>query len=186
MSPWLPYTPGSRTFPELPRELELQLRAIAPSHDGQIEYRPCMATLRDGRVLERVYVVDAQSYISTWGVWPEDDSGKHALDIAEVIRLEESPHRLPPDIADRIYRAGESGMGYAIFTIVFRDGTKQAYVSGNAVDFISYPSGQSAGSIAQVLLHQGRADTALTDHSPYCWCLFGTGSSKHSSKRWAG
>jgi hypothetical protein len=145
-----------------------------------------MATLRDGRVVERAYVIDAQSYISTWGAWPDDDSGKHSLDVAEVIRLEESPHRLPPDIADRIYRAGESGMGYTIFTIVFRDGTEQAYVSGNAVDFISYPSGQSAGSIAQVLLHQGRADTALTEHSPYCWCLFGTGSSKHSSKRWAG
>ena len=184
MTPWLPYSPGKRTFPELPRDLEEQLQAVVPSHDAQLAYRPCKATLRDGTVIERVYVLDAQSYISQWGAWPTDDGGKHSVDIAQVIRLEESPHRLPADMADQLYKAGESGMGYMVFTVVFKDGTHEAYVSGNAVDFIAYPVGKSGKDVRSVIPHRG-SDAPLVDHSPYHWCLYGIGISNRKSKRWA-
>ena len=73
--------------------------------------------------MNRVYVVSEQSYIRSWGVWPEDDSGKALIAIEEVQDLRESHSRLPAEFANRLYDAGESGMGYRIFTVVFDDGS---------------------------------------------------------------
>jgi hypothetical protein len=170
----------------LPAELAQQLALVAPSGDGRIAYHPCAVELRDGSVHERVYVQDAQSYILVWGVWPEDDPGKRSVDISQVVGIRESPDRLPPSIARAIYEAGESGMGYTVFTLIFRDGLTQAYISGNAVDFVSYPPGKSSRDVESVAPHEGRDNHPLTDSIGYAWCLHGAGVSDRTSMRWAG
>lgn len=131
-----------------------------------------------------VYVLDAQSYIDVWGVWPEDDQGKHSISIADVVHLAESPCRIPAHIASELYRAGESGMGHCIFTLVFSDGTEQAYISGNAVDFVRLPRGKSTADIAAAIPHKGR-NTASIGAPEYSWCLFGEGTSTDKLQRFA-
>src|SRR5262249_60903830 len=104
-----PYAPGHKAYPPLPPHLRQSWQAIVPSRDGKLEYRPCSATLRDGSAVPCVYVMEAQSYIDVWGVWPEDDKGKQHISIGEVANLSESPFRLPPRFANELYRAGDSG-----------------------------------------------------------------------------
>jgi hypothetical protein len=131
-----------------------------------------MVVLKDGSSLDRVYIVDAQPWFEQWGVWPEQDSAKFSLSIRDVARILDSPSRLPARFANQIYEAGESGMGYTIFTVKFRDGTSTAVGTGNAVDFIEYPDGQSPQTVVAVLPHVGRDDPKLRSGPDYRWCLF--------------
>jgi hypothetical protein len=118
-----------------------------------------------------VYLCEAISWFASWGVWPENDRGKRSINVEDVADLQESVFRLPAKFANRIYRAGESGMGYTIFVIEFGDGTRAAYGTGNAVDFITYPTGQSAATITNVIPHEGRMEQKLSTPD-YAWCLF--------------
>ena len=164
----------AREFPDIPTELAAQLERIEPSRDGQVYYRPCRAHLRDGRVLDCVYFVDAQQYISIWGVWPTDDVHKRSVDVSEIVRVDESPNRLPVAMANQLYFEGESGMGYTVFVLEFKDGTRQACLSGNAVDFVAYPPGKSAADVRAVHPHKGR-NSRHVHGPPYHWCLYGPG-----------
>jgi hypothetical protein len=128
-------------------------------------------TLDDGRELPCVYVVDRQPYIQLWGVYPERDPGKRAVPIASVRRIAESPFRLPARLADELYRAGESGMGYTVFTVEFGNSARQAYVAGNAVDFIDPPAGLRASDAVGVRPHEGRHDAGPRPIE-YYWCLY--------------
>src|SRR5688500_721775 len=114
-------------YPPISRSLHEKLMAIVPSRDGEMEYRPCTVTLRDGTRLPRVYVVPVLPYMRFWGVPPEHDSGKHWIRVSDVVDLTESPFRLPAQLASHIYEGGESGMRYCLFTVVFRDETSQTY-----------------------------------------------------------
>ena len=71
----------------------LQLVRIAPSVHHGLEYRPCRVTLKNGAVIERVYVVPAREYHEVLGVWPEEDEGKKAIDIAEVADIAEGMYQ---------------------------------------------------------------------------------------------
>ena len=171
-----PYTPGRRAYPAIPPDLRDSLQAIPPSADGKFQYRPCSVVLKDRTTVPCVYVTEAQSYIDVWGVWPEDDKGKLHISILDVTRIAESPLRLPPQFANQLYRAGESGMGYCIFTVLFSDGTKQVCLSGNAIDFIQLPPDKSVTDIAGVIPHQGRNEPYVQAPA-YFWCLYGEGAS---------
>lgn len=131
-----------------------------------------MVTLQDGTVLDRVYLAEAQPWFRHWGVWPEEDQGKRYLDLGSVTAIADSPSRLPAAVANTLYAEGESGMGYTIFTVQFRDGSSVAVVTGNAVDFIAYPPGQSMETVVNALPHVGRNDPHLTHAPPYHWCLY--------------
>jgi len=96
---------------------------------------------------------------------------KSHISIADVDALAESPRRLPAKFANELYKSGESGMGYTIFTVVFADGSRQAYLTGNAVDFIRYPEGKTSGDIVDVLPHEGRSAEPISGPQ-YYWCLF--------------
>jgi len=158
-------------YPAIPRHLKDQLHLITPSRDRDLEYFPCAVTLDDGRELERVYVMEYEPYIRVWGVAPEQDSGKSSVAIERIACIRESPHRLPPNLATELYAAGESGMGYCIFTVEFADGSRQAYVTGNAVDFITPPSDLQCAAARKVFPHKGR--DAGPRHGPdYFWCLY--------------
>lgn len=174
--------PGRRSYPPLPESLRASWESVTPSGDEHVAYRPCRLTMEDGSTVDCAYVMDAQSYIDWWGVWPEDDPGKRSVSIEKVVSITESPFRLPVAFANELYRAGESGMGYTIFTLRFADRSEQAYVCGNAVDFVPLPAGKTTADIVAVLPHRGR-DAPQKEALPYSWCLFGEGESSLRSER---
>jgi hypothetical protein len=159
-------------------ELRQQLERVPASSDGACEYRPCRVRLASGEERDFVYVLDAESYIRTWGVWPEDDAGKDSVAIGDVVAIAESPYRLPVELADKLYAAGESGMGYTVFTVVLRDRRRLPYVTGNAVDFPRLPAGVTSADVVDVLPHEDRdvfrerEPRAAEGSAPYAWCLY--------------
>jgi hypothetical protein len=62
-------------------------------------------------------------------------------------------------------------MGYTIFAVVFSDGSRQACVTGNAVDFVSYPVGKGSGDVTAVHPHEGRNAEPVRAPGWY-WCLY--------------
>ena len=164
-------------FPILGEALRVQLERIEPSVDRWLTYYPCGVRLTDGTLVDCVYVVDAVDYIESWGVFPKDDRGKREVAIETVTDIYPSPRRLPANLANQLYEAGESGMGYVIFTIVFEDGTHLPCHTGNAVDFIDLPSSFRDKRIQDVVPHAGRGRPG--EHGPsaagakYSWCLHG-------------
>lgn len=160
-----------RHYPQLNAELVDQLRAVPPSQDGGLEYRPCAVTLDDGQEEMAVYVVPHAAYIRQWGVLPEDDPGKRNVPLARVRSIRDSPYRLPSRLANELYSAGESGMGYTVFTVEFANGFRRAYVTGNAVDFIDPPPGMHVHDACRVFPHQGR-EQAHQVAIQYAWCIY--------------
>jgi hypothetical protein len=156
---------------KLPERLRDDLSAITPTTTGDLTCWPCAARLRDGTELTCVYVVPEGPYIKQWGVYPQQDRGKSYISIADVNALADSPRRLPARFASILYKAGESGMGYTIFTVVFADGSSQAYGAGNAIDFVRYPEGKGQSDVVDVLPHEGRNAEAIRCPE-YYWCLF--------------
>ena len=156
---------------KLTSELEQQLSNIEPSVDGRLSYYPCLLELKSGVKLDYVYMVPEVTYVDYWGVYPEDDPQKKCVYVRDIRMIKESPSRLPLPIAKRLYEAGESGMGYCVFTIVFSDGFRQAYQTGNAIDFVQYPAGYRPIDIVDVLPHAGREASHLFG-AEYYWCLY--------------
>ncbi|HLV86087.1 MAG TPA: hypothetical protein VKV39_03865 [Candidatus Sulfotelmatobacter sp.] len=128
--------------------------------------------MRNGVVILCVYLVSEGSYIKRWGVYPEQDRSKSYIYVSDVDTLAESPYRLPVQFTNKLYKSGESHMGgYTIFTVLFSDGTRQAYGRKNALDFIRYPEGKSQGDVIGVSPHEGREAELMGGPEPY-WCLF--------------
>ncbi|MGH6932052.1 MAG: hypothetical protein ACREEE_06405 [Dongiaceae bacterium] len=121
--------------------------------------------------------MNAQSYIGQWGVWPEEDRGKRSVPIENVAAISDSPFRLPPEIANHLYRAGETGMGYYMFKLLFSDQTEQVCASGSAVDFVHLPVSKTAADIVNVIVGNGRK-AGYVKGPAYSWCLFGDGELK--------
>jgi hypothetical protein len=159
-------------YSALSAQLRTQLETVPISGDGSLAYRPCDVLLKDGRRVDRVYVVPEEPYSLLWGVWPEDDKGKNAIPIDDVASLQDSVHRLPAPLANKLYAAGESGMGYVLFTVMFDDSARLAIVAGNAVDFIEYPAGKGPQNVVDVLPHVGRDSPDLHRAPAYQWCLY--------------
>ena len=170
--------PSRAVYPKLSPELKRQLAAIIPSVEPIVglAYYPCVATLNDGTLLDRVYLVSHVPWIKLWGVYPSQDQGKSELHLSDVASIADSPSRLPARFANELYAAGESGMGYTLFTVVFQgetpeSQTRQAYLTGNAVDFIEYPPGKGPQDVHSVLPHTGR-DSNYRNAPAYCWCFY--------------
>ena len=155
----------------LSKELTAQLFRVEPSHDQYLDYFPCQVTLRSGEIVDRVYLVKHQPYIRAWGVTPEEDSAKKSVLVEDVVSIAESPSRLPPRIADKLYAAGESGMGYCVFTLTLRDGRRVKCVTGNAVDFVTLPGDAGPADVVDAELHT-RPHTDAVPGPDYFWCLY--------------
>jgi hypothetical protein len=160
------------TYSPLPVHVREALKGIEPSQDGELVYYPCRAVLKSGEACDTVYIVPEEPYIKYWGVYPENDRRKRWIRMEDIAEVEESPIRLPAQFANEIYRKGESGMGYTIFTLVFADGSRQAYGTGNAVDFIRYPNGKGPKDVIAVIPHEGRRDASLVKSPEWYWCLY--------------
>lgn len=169
---WEAFSAGIRRYPKMAPELAAQLSLVAPTTDGSMTYRPCKVTLADGSDQDFVYVVDAASYIEVWGVWPDQDQGKREISIENVRKISESPSRLPPRFSQKLYDAGESGMGYVVFELSFSDGSRSCHLSGNATDFVQLPKGKSMQEVMAIHPHEGRGRSDHLRAPDYWWCLY--------------
>lgn len=160
-----------RRYALLPDHIRQAMHSIPPSDGGSIMYYPCRVILKNGASLDTVYIEPEKRYLRVWGIYPEDDRDKRSVCIEDVVKVEDSPTRLPFQFANEIYRNGESGMGYTIFTVVFSDGRSQAYSTGNAVDFIRYPEGKGPQDVVAVEPHEGR-NANPTPTPGWYWCLY--------------
>lgn len=131
-----------------------------------------MVSLTNGQQRDCVYMVEAKSYIRVWGVWPDDDPGERAILLEDVAEIQPSPSRLPVTFARQMYAIGESGMGYCIFTLYFSDGARQAYCTGNLIDFPELPESKSISDVVAIKPNEGRGEQGLGTQE-YYWCLFG-------------
>jgi hypothetical protein len=180
---------ADRGYPSLAGQLQQQLSKIPPSRDGGIEYRPCRVTLDDGTERDCVLLVNAADYIAYWGVWPEDDPYKRSVRIERVASIHESTRRLPARCANALYEAGETGMGYFVFTVVLGDGRRLPFVTGNVVDFPALPPDVATTDVVEVLPHVGldafrhRVPTASEGAADYAWCLYSDISTRETGAR---
>lgn len=153
---------------KLPDRLQEVLKTVPSSHDGDMTYWPCAVRLKDGRVLSCVYLASDRAYGRHWKLYPDRE---RLISVTDIDSLFESPQRLPARLANKLYEYGESGMGYVIFTVVFADGSRQAYLTGNAVDFIHYPEDKQTSDVVDVLPHEGRNRHPI-EGPDYYWCFF--------------
>lgn len=170
---YTPYTPAVKMFPILTDAQKLQLFGVQPSISQGLEQRPCRVTLNDGEIFNNVYIAEANSYIKYWGVWPEDDPGKKALDISKVVDIAPSPNRLPAFLANKLYSAGESSMGGLTFIILFSDNSEQAYEYGGALDFVTLPGNKNFSDIVDVIPNRGSKRENKLKSPDFYWCLYG-------------
>jgi hypothetical protein len=160
------------SVPVISEELFRQLLEVEPSRDGEMEYRPCRVHLKDGRTLDGVYIADAAKYVALWGIWPEFDSHKRSVSVDDVVKIEESPIRIPAHLANKMYEAGESAMGGCFFTLVLDDGRRVPCATGNAVDFLELPADVTPGMMVDLLPHEGREAREPVRGADYFWCLY--------------
>jgi hypothetical protein len=162
----------ARRFPPIPAEIAAMLERVSPSNDRDTFYYPCSVSMKDGTEFPYVYFVEAQNWLPAWAPLPNTDLGEHHLDVRDIAELRECPDRLPPAFANRLYEAGESGMGYTIFTLCFSDGSRAPYCSGDVVDFVVYPDGKAATDVIDVIPHLGREEPHLHLSPTHRWCIF--------------
>lgn len=171
---YTPYVLVEKKYPKLPEHLKTKLFDIEPSVSNGSKMWPCEVVLDNGDKCDCVYIMDADDYIRSWGVWPEDDPGKECVDILRVKDIRPSLNRLPVYLANKLYSSGESGMGYMVFTLLFSDNSSQAYVAGNAIDFVSLPVGKKMEDIVDVIPHRDRNLKNKVESPKYFWCLYST------------
>src|SRR4051794_35174533 len=106
------------------KELTEAFRKIEPSNTNHEILRPCTIILRNGTVVPKVLASeDARGFQTDWWIHPD-----------EVAEVRPSIERMPAPLAKKLYSAGESGMGYEIFTMVLKSGETLVFVTGNIVD----------------------------------------------------
>ncbi|MFZ1990502.1 MAG: hypothetical protein WAW96_12110 [Alphaproteobacteria bacterium] len=163
--------PKEQQYPVITKLLAEELKAIAPSIKKQAKLYPCLATLTDGRQLDGVYMISAADLLRI-----DDIESKTILPLGRVAHIEESPTRLPAKLANKIYRSGESAMGYYLFTLVFNDGAQLPCRTGDSVDFVDLPHSFADRKIVNVLPHVGQkvvpAGKPQGHGAAAVWCPF--------------
>jgi hypothetical protein len=162
---------GEKKVDPISAELFEKLKRVPPSREWDMLYYPCRVVLRDGRVFDRVFVQPREPYLTQWGNLPFEDRHKGWIAISEIVDLEESPVRLPPHLADKIYGKGETGMGYTIFRVDYRGGKSRDVVTGSAVDFIPLAEGETSADVVGVHAEIGRIQDAELA-PPYYWSIY--------------
>ena len=158
--------------PKLPPSLRLQLARIEPSTEGAVKYFPCDVVLKTGERVDCVYLISLTDYVKLWRFYPDRGRDKGFVDVEDIESVADSRFRLPAKFANILHACGESGMGYLIFTVEFRTGFQQAYVTGDfGDDFVRYPDGLGKEDVVNVSPHSGRDMAHLSGHA-YSWCVF--------------
>ena len=163
---------NSLARPKLPQSIKQQLAAMEPSRVGAVKRFPCDVVLKTGEQIDCVYLISLKDYVKMWRFYPDRGRDKGFIGLDEIASIDESRFRLPAKFADMLNASGESGMGYSIFTVVFKSGFRQAYLAGDAaVDFVRYPDGLNRQDVVDVWPNSGRG-TAYIECSKYGWCVF--------------
>jgi hypothetical protein len=138
------------------------IMAIEPSRTPYNEtYWPCELVLTDGRVVPRAICRENPRW-SDKGDW---------INPERIVEIRPSTRRLPAPLAEKLYRAGESGMGYLIYVLELQSGETLACFSAGIVDFPGIPVGIRTEDMREVYPHQGRAMTIHNDPT-FEWCDF--------------
>jgi hypothetical protein len=156
----------------LPEHIQESLQGIEPTQDGDLNYFPCSTTLTSGEILDTVYFMPERPVMKLWEGYLQTDGAKRLIPMENVAEVRDSPSRLPARFANQLYRDGESGMGYTIFTVVFSDGARQACVTSAGVDFIHYPPGKGPLDVTAVISNEGKRDDSLVKAPPSYWCIY--------------
>ncbi|MFT2707556.1 hypothetical protein [Clavibacter zhangzhiyongii] len=133
---------------QLTPELAAQLARVPRTHGGLLA--PCRVTLRSGHVRDRV-LVGERAAVARAGF-----RVTRAFEVEDVARIEDSPVRLPAELAERVHTAGETGMGYLRFLVRMRDGSTLPFVTGGMADFPAWPPGAAPADAVDVVPHGGR------------------------------
>jgi hypothetical protein len=160
-------------LPQLSPRLREEMALIEPSiaDRGDALY-PCSLLLRNGTILESVYLTDSATFLRRTGLkHPADDSDRQWISPNDVASIRESPKRLPAKYASEIYQAGESGMDYWVFTVVFSRWSRREYVTSSP-DFVDYPRGKGPSNVLAVIPHVGRRLLKLRSQPNVYWCVF--------------
>jgi hypothetical protein len=180
-SPAQPDSSSSKSvFPEIRPQLRHQLKKIEPSHNLNLEYFPGMVTLANGQKIDCVYIVDEKQYLKYWGPLPDAEIEKDVISIKDVVKIEESPYRLPAVIANQIYQAGQAENKYHRFTLIFNDLVHQKYyVGSDAIDFIALPAGKTYSDIHKVVFDLQPGENYMGG-LPYYWCFYSDENSENA------
>lgn len=161
---------------QLSRTLMQQLHAVEPSDEGRVKYYPCMVKTRDGSQFERVCFVEETFFNDVWGLRLEKGNSVH---VSEIVKICESPYRLPAQFASRLYELGETGMGYHRFWITLNSGKVLLCTMGNILEFPDLSSDDFADGIANIKLYDDKEammpqDAAVLEVMPasFKWCVY--------------
>ncbi len=171
--------------PTLSRPLWRRLRRVRPSRDGSLDLRPCRVLLKDGRWLDRVFLVEEAPYLRQWKIHPKEDPSRRDLPLDSIVDVDESPTRLPARFATRLYRAGESWQRFTVFTLVLENARQLPYLMGHSVDFPQWPDDVTPDLVEGVIPHEAPAEFRSRTPSPHQaaaahrWCVY-----RRPPKRW--
>jgi hypothetical protein len=122
------------------------LRALAGIEAG-VWGTPCAVELVDGRIFDVALAWENRRF---------GDAGKW-INPQAVVTVSVCLKRMPPQFAQLIHRAGESGMGYHLYVVALRDGSSFVHVAGNlGIDLVNLPAGYTSDDIIAVHPHEGR------------------------------
>ena len=148
-------------------EILRKLKGEKTSKDFGLSYYPFSVMTNSGKKLDCVCFVNRDIFYEVWGDAPK---GRLFIDLKDVRDIFDSEYRLRVDLAQKIYDAGETGMGYFRFIAVMKDGKKFTYLTGGLVDFLEPPPGYSIKDIVDVIPHKGDRKNYYKDKD-YYWCL---------------
>lgn len=120
------------------------------------ESRPCAVQLGSGKFLSMVYVVNYVAFLSFAG--GDLETWTPQIGVQDVIEFRDSPHRLPPAVASKLYTFPETGMGYVRFVIRFGDGSQYQCALGSFRDFVAYPHGKGPSDVEDVSMFPSSAE----------------------------
>lgn len=140
---------------------------IKPSKYFGLLYYPCGVELKEGKMTDCVCFVDKKIFYEVWGDAPK---GRLFIDISDVKDIFESKYCLSRELAQKIYDARETGMGYYRFIAIMKDGERFTYTTGGLVDFLEPPEGYSIKDIIDVIPHKGDRKNYYKEKD-YYWCL---------------
>lgn len=131
-------------------------------------YHAARVVTTNGQTHSNVSFVSQKNYLEIWGPDPDRD---YILP-SQVRTISASPNQLPPRYADQIYSHGESGMGFVVFRLGFRDGTHADFSSGGLAEFVMLPSGYTFEDIVGVKFPTSWEEASLRHVPSYYWCVF--------------
>ena len=150
----------SRRATETTRRFTPSLRgrfeAVAPSGGQRHDVSsPARVVLDDGTAVDCAFLVDAQQYISAWGVWPDQDEGKREVSISDVTQIESSPFRLPAELAMRCRRTRVWNGLHAIRNSVPQWLSQSPHFRERG-HFVNLAPGKNIHDVEEVIPHAGR------------------------------